>query len=166
MTELANDLTPAEKAAIPAIVTWSRFDDARWRARGEWVLHWRTRRLQRPKRSQHHTIDQVLGAARKLSRWHVRGEGRWDVKITFRDRDPAAGVSAFADDARERLATIEREEREVLERDKRLGPKALRAARKEAGDVSRTETIVGAVSLLGWLLGRGGDERPQREKVA
>lgn len=162
--EYAGDLSPGEKAAVPVLVAWSKRDEAKWRRDGEWVLHWRTRGLQRPHRSQHRSLDVALGEARKLPKWCQLGEGRMFTRVTYRDLDPATGLDPYGDDTRERLLVIERQANEGQARERGLRGRAVGAARKETGDVTNAEAISGFVSLVNWLLGRG--ERPARQEDA
>lgn len=155
--EAPNDLTPGESAALPALLVaqgwWNRYCEQR----GVWVLHRRSRHLHRPHREHFHTIDEQLQAAMDLPRYWTRGDGRFDVKVSYKD----TALLDVRDDTRERLLEIERQEREAQGRESSLRPRALRLARKEAGDVTNAEAVRGVVSLFGWLLGRGGDDKRQ-----
>lgn len=110
-----DDLAPVEQRFILHGVRAERWARAnctlhllphRYATRGDWVLHWiGGGQLDRPRHSHHRSLDDVLEAAKRLSRRRRDG-----AMVTFRD---GATMSPYAPDARVRLeesATAERAE--------------------------------------------------------
>ncbi len=155
--EAPNDLTPGESAALPALLVAQGWWNNYCERRGVWVLHRRSRHLHRPHRDHFRTIDEMMQAAMDLPRYWTRGDGRFDVKVSYKD----TALLDVRDDTRERLLEIERQEREAQGRERSLRPRALRMARKEAGDVTGPEAIRGGFSLFRFALGGGDDNRQE-----